>query len=195
MSKNKIKISEINIVYIIITIMVCVSCSHNQDKAASKIVFQKMRDGSKKVIGATINNKKEGLWIEYDDSGRLATHYTYIHDSLLGEAINYGEEGKIVSTGILKNDQREGAWVEYYNYDKNKIAEKGSYNKGDKIGVWEYYIEDGRLNRKIDYSNKEQKVILNNHLLPLPPDKMKSSPIDSNNRAFVTDSNGKEVTY
>jgi len=135
------------------------------------------------------------MWIEYDDSGRISLNYTYVNDSLLGEEISYWEDGKISTRRYLKGDVIQGEWVKYYDFNKNKIAQKGSYRNGNKIGVWEYYLEDGRLNKKVEYTDKGEKIILNNHLIPEVPDKINTSPTDSNNRVFVIDSNGKEISH
>jgi hypothetical protein len=53
-------------------VVICLSFSCNPNSDIAKFVTKSMPDGSSKIIGAIINGKKEGLWIEYDDSGRLA---------------------------------------------------------------------------------------------------------------------------
>ena len=168
----------------VISICILLSCNNNQGKA--KLITKKLPNGITKVIGATINGKKEGMWINYDDSGRISSCYTYINDSLLGQEISYWEDGTISSKRFLKGNEIQGEWIEYYDFDKTRIAKKGVYKNGKKIGVCEYYLEDGRLNKKIEYSEKGEKVVLDNHLMPPTPSNMSPQSItDTNNNALV----------
>lgn len=182
---SQIKDSTIILYFTVVATCIILSCNRKQENVVAQLVTRKMPNGTTKVLGATINGKKQGLWIDYDDSGRVSSNYTYVNDSLQGEAIHYWADGTIASQGCIKNGQREGEWIEYYNYDKNKIAQKGSYKNGDKIGMWEYYIEDGRLNRKIEYTDTGKKVVLDNHLLPPVPPPGPVPITDSNNRVYV----------
>jgi antitoxin component YwqK of YwqJK toxin-antitoxin module len=162
------------------------SCKQQQvEKKNGKLIFEKSSDVIKRAIGATINGKKQGLWISYSDSGKVSSCEIYINDSLTGETIGYFEDGTVSSRGTLKNGQREGEWIQYYS--KDRIAEKGRYSSGNKIGVWEYYIEEGKLDKKIEYLNDgTKKIVEDNHLLPPTPATMKLSPItDSNNNAVI----------
>ena len=167
MSKN---ISNITVQLCFNAMLLCMilSCKQQEEKNEGKLVFEKLPDVSTRVIGATINGKKQGLWISYNDSGRVSSCDTYINDSLSGESIGYFEDGTVSSKGVLKNGQREGEWIQYYG--KDKIAEKGSYHNGDKIGIWEYYIEEGKLDKKVEYlKDGTKKIIQDNHLTPPVP--------------------------
>ena len=161
------------------------SCKQQEEKKDGKLIFEKPSDANTRVVGATINGKKQGLWISYNDSGRVSSCDIYINDSLTGESIGYFEDGTVSSKGTLKNGRREGEWIQYYS--KDRIAEKGSYSNGNKIGVWEYYVEEGKLDKKIEYlKDRTEKILQDNHLTPPTPASMKPSPIiDSNNNAVV----------
>lgn len=170
---------------LILIIGVSVSCNQKEPKTEGKLVFKEMPDGNKRVIGAMINDKKQGLWVSYDDSGRVTSHDTFINDSLTGESIGYFEVGTISSIGNLKNGQREGEWIIYY--EKDKIAQKGSYKNGYQLGIWEYFIEEGKLDKKVEYfKDGTKKNIEDNHLTPPVPNRVGPSPIsDSNNHAII----------
>ena len=144
------------------------SCTQQEAKNDTKLVFKKLPDTTEIIIGATINGKKQGLWITYNDSGRISSCDTYINDSLTGESIGYFEDGTVLSRGVLKDGQREGEWSLYYG--KNRTAEKGRYFRGKKIGIWEYYTEDGKLDRKVEYDEVvNRKILEDNHLTPRVP--------------------------
>lgn len=169
MSKSISNIS-INVFCTAIVVCMLVSCAQQEVESEGKLVFEKLPDASTRITGATVNGKKQGLWINYDDSGSVSSYDTYVNDSLTGESIGFFSDATISSKGVLKNGQREGEWILYY--DNGKIAEKGSYHIGNKVGVWEYYIEDGKLDKIIEYDKDgKQKIIKDNHLMPPVPNK------------------------
>jgi antitoxin component YwqK of YwqJK toxin-antitoxin module len=131
------------------------------------LVFKTFPGKLQKVRGVIINNKKEGLWIDYDDSGLIRTEKSYIHDSISGECINFHDDGQtILSRGFLLNNEFEGEWSFYY--DKKRVAEHGIYHNGKKLGIWEYYTIEGKLDKKIKYFEDGSNEIIENHNL-MPP--------------------------
>ncbi|MCG8700446.1 MAG: hypothetical protein MI922_20495, partial [Bacteroidales bacterium] len=54
-----------------------------------------------------------------------------------GEWINYFESGKIASRGKYVNSLRHGDWNFYF--ENGKTEQKGKYNKGRKTGIWYWY--------------------------------------------------------
>jgi antitoxin component YwqK of YwqJK toxin-antitoxin module len=72
--------------------------------------------------------RRQGLWIEYHNTGEFS--------------------GK----GIYKDDKRTGEW-EFY-YPNGKTEQKGRFdNKGREQGAWKWYYESGRLYREEYYVN------------------------------------------
>ena len=191
---KNIRISILPAIFCMLFIGFFFSCNRQDHTREPKLISTKFPDGTIKEAGATIDGKKEGMWLEYYN-GHISAQRCYVDDSLSGESIDYNENGEIFIRQTFKNGQEDGNYILYSDFKKGKIGEQGNYKNGHKIGVWEYYLEDGRLNKKIEYNGKNEKVIMDNHLLPPTPDKMKPYPIDSNNRAFVTDSNGKEIRH
>ena len=53
--------------------------------------------------------------------------------------------------GSLKNGNREGSWVRYF--DDGQLESKGNYKNGKKEGSWVWYFENGQLFYKGDYKN------------------------------------------
>lgn len=68
-----------------------------------------------------------------------------------------------------------GEWLFYMGTDL--VVKKGSYRHGNMAGIWDFYIENGILNKKVEYSDKGAKNILDKHLLPPTPDQMAPAPI------------------
>lgn len=171
-------------------LILLVSCYEDTKQSNVELVTKVFEDNSVRVVGSKINGIKEGLWIEYNENGSINRCYTYVHDSLWGLEINFSETGKIISKRHLNGDKLEGEWIVYYDYLKNTIAERGVYKNGLKIGIWEYYLEDGRLNRKIDYNGDSPIILIDNKLEPeIIPDIELS--VDTTSRARVVDTSPK----
>lgn len=170
-------INKFNIIFFVgfLLISAVFSCNGSHKKldrldghSQGKLVFDTITGSNSKVVGATIDGKRQGLFINYDENGKIFSCHTYINDSLTGEAIGYFEDGTISFRGFLKNGQREGEWILYYG--KDRIAEKGNFNNGEKIGIWEFYIVEGLLDKKIEYyKDGTKKIILDNKLTPPVP--------------------------
>lgn len=146
------------------------SCrTKTNEHSIASLVFQKFPGNLQKVRGVTINNRKEGLWIDYYENGLISTEKCYIHDSISGECINFHDDGQtILSKGYLLNNKFEGEWVFYY--DKNFVAEHGIYHNNKKIGIWEYYTIEGKLDKKIKFfEDGSNKIIEDHHLMPAVP--------------------------
>lgn len=146
----------------------------------TKLISTKMA----RVVGARINGLKEGMWIDFNDDGSINRCYTYVHDSLIGQEINFNESGDIFSKRFLNGNKLEGEWIVYHDFNNNRIAERGVYKDGRKSGIWEYYVYDGRLSKKIEYLEDTSIVLIDNKLeieFPSGPD----MDVDMNNRVLV----------
>jgi antitoxin component YwqK of YwqJK toxin-antitoxin module len=130
--------------------------------------------GSIKKIENYKNNKLEGDFIEYNDSGKVITKGLYENNEKEGpwvlEYNEYKEEGTYVG------DKRSGEWKHYYlnngklrfkgsfvddepdgyqvfYYQNGNIKQEGKYAGGLKEGDWQYYDENGNLILTIRYSS------------------------------------------
>ncbi len=57
--------------------------------------------------GVYLNNRKEGIWIEYYKNGKERSKLTYVNGVLEGDAIFYSSDGKILKEGKFKGNK----WV------------------------------------------------------------------------------------
>lgn len=114
--------------------------------------------------------KKQGVWQEYYDNGRLRAEGNYDNNVRVGKWIYYYENGKVEQTGFYDNSgQFSGEWKwffpngniriaekyfegelegDYIEYDKNNnVMVQGEYVNGNKEGDWitnvNGYIEQG----------------------------------------------------
>ncbi len=58
-------------------------------------------------MGNYVNNRKDGIWIEYYKNGKERSKLTYVNGVLEGDAIFYSSDGKISSQGKFKGNK----WV------------------------------------------------------------------------------------
>lgn len=123
------------------------------------------------------NNKKNGLYLEFDRQGSIVKKVEYLNDKMNGtlfkyknsilvervdyqegvkngESVIYYEKGTIMESSNYKNDQRDGVTIWYANRDKNqgeKVA-MYTYKEGIFDGVQETYFEDGAVKTKKTFS-------------------------------------------
>jgi antitoxin component YwqK of YwqJK toxin-antitoxin module len=160
------------------------SCNSENSPPSVKLETKVISSKVARVVGARVNGLKEGMWIDYNEDGSIGRCYTYVHDSLIGEEIKFGESGDIFSRRFLNGNKLEGEWVVYHDFLRNHIAEHGAYKNGRKVGIWEYYIDDGRLDKKIEYRGDTSVILINNKLdFEIPSDLGKD--LDTNNRVQV----------
>lgn len=55
----------------------------------------------------------------------------------------YRYDGNFHSSGMYKNDLKDGEWEYYYHYWNIYFRKKGEYENGVKIGIWDYYTNPG----------------------------------------------------
>ncbi len=97
-----------------------------------------------------INNKKQGKWIKYYDSGKIRYKGQFLNDIPTGTFMFYHSNGKIKS---LMNYDDEGASTCEIFWKTGNNAAKGSYNVNrDRIKEWKIYFEDGTLASIINYN-------------------------------------------
>lgn len=153
---------------LLIGILLFSGCNRHERKQDEHIFVQDtLKNGLVLVKGVMINNKKEGLWNEYNNDGTLMSAKCYINDTLNGRYIFYGEYGWVFSVGQYKDNFKEGEWFSYYEYP-NSIATKEHYSKGKKVGEWEDYDEHGNIRLRVRYGSNEEEEILEDNRIPPP---------------------------
>lgn len=144
-------------------LLTCVlSCFHaNPPVEKGEIQLQKFPDGSTKPLGVLVEQKKEGLWIEYDSLGRIEFASVFKKGIRNGEYLSFFENGVVFHHGFLHDETHYGEWLQYDSY--GQLDSKGSYEKGERSGIWEYYT-NGQLNKKILYQKDTSILLMDNHL-------------------------------
>lgn len=86
----------------------------------------------------------DGEWNWYYANGQLRRKESYVRGILEGLKTEYDSTGNKLTEGNYINDLPNGPW--FYHVDEH--MEKGTYNMGQKTGVWKYYYREETLKFK-----------------------------------------------
>lgn len=139
---------------------------HPNEKKASEGVFMDQlkhgewkywdQDGTLITVENYKNGKKDGVWQVYSsETGILLEESNYIDDKLHGTAKTFYIDGVPCTVENFVNGQRNGLAESYYI--DGKLSIKGVFHEGLKLGIWNYYDQNGKLRKVIDY--KKSQVI------------------------------------
>lgn len=125
----------------------------NSNQSTVKLYFENealMADGFYR------NQKKDSIWMNYNERGELVSLESYKNDKLNGKKINYYlmdqlETGElhILSVTNYRDDIRDGAFKEYYPNGKMKMS--GNYVNGLRTGDWLEYYSTGKEMSRVRY--------------------------------------------
>lgn len=151
MSKNRIILS---LMYLCLSTLL-VSCSQLESPKGTnepglKLVTKYHNDGNLKMIGYTIDNKKEGKW-KFFRRQRLFSIKNYEKGVLHGKTISY-------------------------EFCTEKVLEEGQYDMGQPVGLW-YFYDDGEIVAIREYDNGKPTIVYHNpkfknasEIPPSPPE-------------------------
>ena len=97
--------------------------------------------------GIYMDQKKDSVWVNWDNQGRLSGKESYKNDSLHGVKVIYyipaeGDNSQRPATVYrYDNGKLHGEFQEYF--ESGKIKRSGAYTYGKKTGIWESYHADG----------------------------------------------------
>ena len=97
--------------------------------------------------GIYTNLKKDSIWVNWDNIGRLSSRESYKNDSLHGMKVIYylapeGDKSQRPMTVLNYNKgQLHGDYKEYF--DTGKLKNSGTYENNKKVGLWEAYHVEG----------------------------------------------------
>ncbi len=101
-----------------------------------------------------VNGELSGVMKLYYKGGVLTEESMYLNGKLNGSSKRYSSEGKILSNINYKDGVIDG---KVFYYENNGILrETGYYANGERVGVWEFYI-DGALAGTSQPNKKKEK--------------------------------------
>ena len=109
-------------------------------------VIKKYKDGQVESIENFKNGKLNGEFKEFFEDGSLFQVGTFKNGEMKNIRVFY-ENGNLKFEQNLKD--RKGRYKGYY--PNGQLEEEGEVFQGEKIGVWRYYNEEGKLSSEVTY--------------------------------------------
>ena len=101
--------------------------------------------------GIYLNDKKEGVWLSYDEKGNLIDSSTYSAGKYNGVSLRWHSNG-FLSDSMVFDGKGNGVHLSWY--DDGAIASAGRWIEDTaKVGRWKYFNKDGSIWATEDYVN------------------------------------------
>ena len=135
---------------LILSIIFCLvsfySFGYQIDENFTGQVIKKYKDGQVESIENFKNGKLNGEFKEFFEDGSLSQIGTFKNGEMKSIRVFY-ENGNLKFEQNLKDRKRR-----YKGYYPNgQLEEEGEVFQGEKIGVWRYYNEEGKLSSEVTY--------------------------------------------
>ena len=97
------------------------------------------------------DNKREGVWRDFDEEGNVVNSQTYQNGVLVGQGIvdtdgkrrgkykEFYSDSTLRAEGLFVDGLRTGEWKFFYH--NGQIQEIGNYKEGEPDGIWTWYYE------------------------------------------------------
>lgn len=101
-----------------------------------------------------LDQKKQGLFVLYDNEGNKIEEANFKDNLLDGERKLFYENGKIETLENYKSGKFDGVYQTFY---QNGLLElEGIYKEDTMEGVWKRYYETGELMEMVTYQNNQE---------------------------------------
>ncbi|WP_294066006.1 hypothetical protein [uncultured Fusobacterium sp.] len=135
---------------LILSIIFCLisfySFGYQIDENFTGQIIKKYKDGQVESIENFKNGKLNGEFKEFFEDGSLSQIGTFKNGEMKSIRVFY-ENGNLKFEQNLKDRKRR-----YKGYYPNgQLEEEGEVFQGEKIGVWRYYNEEGKLSSEVTY--------------------------------------------
>jgi len=100
--------------------------------------------------------------IEYYDNGNVLSQIHYLDEKRDGSCRYWYEDGTLMTEGFYKNGKMTGFWMSYHengqleSHGTYEYTESGVYSRKD--GGWEYYYDNGHLQRESIIKNGVEEL-------------------------------------
>jgi antitoxin component YwqK of YwqJK toxin-antitoxin module len=135
---------------LILSIIFCLvsfySFGYQIDENFTGQIIKKYKDGQVESIENFKNGKLNGEFKEFFEDGSLFQVGTFKNGEMKNIRVFY-ENGNLKFEQNLKD--RKGRYKGYY--PNGQLEEEGEVFQGEKIGVWRYYNEEGKLSSEVTY--------------------------------------------
>ncbi len=112
-----------------------------------------IRDQTDRIAttGFYLNGKKESSWVDYySNSGMTRMVTSYVQDKKEGMCLEFSTSNQLVRRYFYHNDQLHG---EYKEYNASMLKEERFYDKGKQEGITKIYYDGGGILEESYYKN------------------------------------------
>lgn len=107
------------------------------------------------------DGKKEGVWREFDENGKVTQSQTYEKNVLLssgvvdtdgkrnGECKEFYPDSTLRAEGIFIDGEKSGEWKYYYH--NGQVEQRGVFEQGKQQGLWVWFYDNGRKQIEENY--------------------------------------------
>jgi len=123
-----------------------ISEGFNKDGKAHGKITKWYKNGNKESEIHYLFGRKDGIskkW--YEEDGQLQWKKKYNNEVPVGKWAYYYSNGQLDIEFETKNGQADDYIIKYHPNGNKK--EEGKVEKGQKVGLWKYYSEDGTLTK------------------------------------------------
>jgi TonB family protein len=107
--------------------------------------FKFYPNGKVRISGLCLNNKREGLWLDYSEGGNLIDSCYYHNDLPVGTHYSFYQSGKVAKIAVYDTIGNGIGSVTRY-YENGALKQTGFYSKSVfRDSLWHYYYPDGKI--------------------------------------------------
>ena len=103
--------------------------------------IQTHENGKVRYEGSFLNDKPNGLFLYYTETGILKANIEYFNQGTSASARLYHPNGEVSAVGVYQNEQKDLLW-KYYN-EKGQLIRDENYNDGLLHGESILYYSNG----------------------------------------------------
>lgn len=95
----------------------------------------------------------------FPETSTMTSEVTYLGSKMTtkhGPYAKWHDNGHKSQEGIYQDDLEVGEWL-YYHRKTGELSSAGVYDHGDKIGIWNWYDEEGRLSSQYKYEEGQRE--------------------------------------
>ena len=109
--------------------------------------------------GNYVNNKKEDLWKQYYNNGKIKSELTYKNNKADGYAKFYYENGNVSEEGLWQSNKWVGAYKMYF--ENGNLSYEWNYTEqGKRTGTQKYYHPNGKIMIEGDWQEGKENGII-----------------------------------
>ena len=106
------------------------------------------------TLSTFVDGKRSGIYMEFNELGRIKRQAHYLNDQLHGQEIVYSRNTRKEKEAHYKNGKLDGKYKEFDL--KENLTKEIEYMDGQLHGKYRYYNDEGKMTVEYVYENGEK---------------------------------------